>query len=142
MKIRKYDECVPGLGFHYIDLGPFTIWRDSFTFKITKRVFWNVNFSWPGIGTDNLMVGEPVINGVKFGPGKRFEFTFFPFGHWLISLDHQRFTKWTFRDGYRHDKIGRMTWSPPRWARCKTLTKKTACSECGGWRWHRCLYKQ
>lgn len=126
--------------FYRLHAGPFTVWRDSFTFSLTKKVFWNINFSWPRIGTDNILVGDDR----EFGPGKRLEFTIWPFGYWLISLDDQRFSKWTFSRGWRHPDrpAGRVVWTPPRSLHCENPVDVGCCKKdvCGGWKFHKCPY--
>lgn len=134
MSILKKDKITDDLVFNYVKLGPLTAWRDSFTFKLTDKIFWNVNYSWPGIGTDNLLGARNL---------KRLEFTIWPFGHWLIGLAKGSGAQsWTFREGYRSQprKWGRICWSPPKSLICKNLTGETNGSYCGAFRWHECPY--
>ena len=151
MKIKTRSNDFGDFWWNYYRLGPFHWERDSFTFIITKEIFYNINISWPGYAYDNLVVGDEATwkdpdtgKFLNMGPGKRLEFTIWPFGHWLIGLEKKNtFGKWSFKYGHRRDpkKYGRVTWSPPRNWLCQNLTGETKKSICGAFRWHQCPYK-
>ena len=140
MPIKTRSNDFGDFYWNYYKLGPIRWERDSVTLRITKKIYYNINISWPEYAYDNLVAGDG-----EWGPGKRLEFTIWPFGHWLIGLEKKnKFQKWTFKRGIRNTppEYTRIKWSPPRSWRCETKTGETKNSICGAFRFHKCPYKE
>ena len=150
-KERLCEDCE----FRALRIGPLHADRDSVALHFGKNIIYSVCLSWPNHAIDNLIVGDTAhwrsSDGgevLNLGPGKRLEWTIWPFGHWLLGLEKKnRFQKWTFAEGFRSKEKTYLQWSPPRSWMCQNKTgvlnrRGEATEICGGFRWHQCPYER